>query len=203
MSRTSLRRLTLVAVIFIGGLARAEAGPPLICQAFPTLDAPSLPWKATGNSWNGADPRYDLAKLTSDTLRLLTPQTPVLARMEIMRRATIYAARRQDVANELLSRVMDRVNRAEAEGRSDTAAWFDAGYLVESYRQAIVLAEWDMLPAADKTRWMREVPSTVDGYALVRRALAASDATPEMELAAALMTHGALSEAHLAKARGR
>ncbi len=62
--------------------------------------------------------------------------------MENLRRATIYAARDRKAAAELMSALM---KRAEAGGSRDALAWFDAGYLVESYRQASHIYKWDML----------------------------------------------------------
>ena len=44
-----------------------------------------------GQNWNTPDPVVRRAKLTADTLRLLSADAPILARMENMRRATIYA----------------------------------------------------------------------------------------------------------------
>ena len=72
----------------------AEAGPPAICHQFQTGGAPSLPW-AEGSGWRRTVPSYDLHRLTDDTLRLLTPTTPVLARMETLRRATIRSEERR------------------------------------------------------------------------------------------------------------
>ena len=43
--------------------------------------APLLPW-AQGQGWNTPGPSYDVHKLTADTLKLLTPDAPILARME-------------------------------------------------------------------------------------------------------------------------
>ena len=74
----------------------AEAGPPLICHPFDAGSAALLPW-GPGQGWNAPDRAYDVQRLPADTLRLLTPTTPVLARMEIMRRATIYASQNHTV----------------------------------------------------------------------------------------------------------
>ena len=77
------------------------------------------------------DRTYDVQRLTPDTLRLLTPSTPVLARMEIMRRATIYASQDRKVAIALMTAVLDRA-KAVPEASRDPLPWFDAGYLIES-----------------------------------------------------------------------
>ena len=68
------------------------AGPPLICHPFEIGTAASLPFGA-GRNWNSPLSTYDVNRLTADTLRLLNPETPMLVRMETLRRATIYAAR--------------------------------------------------------------------------------------------------------------
>ena len=54
-----------------------------------------------------------------------------------MRRATIYAMRDPAIAQELLKTVMARALATTSDGR----AWFDAGYLIESYKQAVHLRE--------------------------------------------------------------
>lgn len=205
MSTTLLRHLvrlcTLAALLVFGVLGHAEAGPPLICQPFSTLNTESLPWKASGDQWNGADPAYSPRSLSEDTLRLLSAAIPVLARMETMRRASIYAMRHPGGSYDLLVRVIGRALNAAAEGRSSTLAWFDAGYLVESYRQAGILDGWETRPPKfEGQRTLRDTIAELNGYAWVRRALDSADATPEMELAAALMTQGAMSKAHLSKA---
>ena len=146
-------RRVLTAVVALGvvlSLARAaEAGPPLICHPFDAGNAPLLPW-ARGQGWNTPDRSYDVQRLTADTMRLLTPDAPVLARMENLRRATIYAAQDRRVAAELLSAVLGQALTAAASGSRDALPWFDAGYLIESYRQASAIYKWDMLSASRK-----------------------------------------------------
>ena len=162
--------------------ASSEAGAPLICHPFQTDAAPALPW-GDGSSWNTPDRRYDERNLTQDTLRLLTPSAPVLARMENLRRATIYASRDSRVADQLLAAVLARAQAPNA----DAQALFDAGYLIESYKQAVHLH--------------RRAAPGVDGYAMVRRAIATANGNSEMEFAASLMTQGAASEAHRRRAQ--
>jgi hypothetical protein len=160
----------------------AEAGPPLICHPFQTLHADLLAWGA-GPGWNTPDQRYDVQRLTTDTLRLLARDAPVLSRMENMRRAAIYATRNRQVAEELLAAVLAR---ASAPGASRLAI-FDAGYLIETYKQAAHL-----FGGAVTNR---------DGYSMVLRAIELSPQAAEMEFAAALMTSGAASTTHLQRAR--
>ncbi|MBI3666261.1 MAG: hypothetical protein HY236_08570, partial [Acidobacteria bacterium] len=138
----------------------------------------------------------DLARLADDTLALLAPETPVIARMETLRRAALYAQKDPRVADELESRLMARVLDAAAKGNADALVWFDAGYLAESYKQATLMS-----PKS------RPAPG-LNGYTWVSKALALRGNDPEMQFAAALITVYDVSlrgkrpnhEAHLQKA---
>jgi hypothetical protein len=188
-----------VASLLVAGLA--YAGPPLICHQFDAGGAPLLPWAAaaSGSAWNNPDRSYDVKKLTTDTLRLLSPDAPILARMENMRRATIYAGQDQRVAAELLSAVLARAQADAGKGR-DPLAWFDAGYLVESFRQATHIYKWNMLEPAERSTWtLRNEPKGVDGYAMVRKALSLAPSA-EMEFAASLMKEGTVGAEHRRRA---
>ena len=81
-------------------------------------------------------PPYDIKKLVADTTAVLTPDSPVLTRMENLRRATIYAMRDPVVAEQLLKALMTRALSTTNDG----GAWFDAGYLIEAYRRATTCA---------------------------------------------------------------
>ena len=178
---------TLAAFVLFGWMSgTAEAGPPLICHPFDAGSAPLLPW-GPGTSWNSPDRSYDVHRLTADTLQLLTPTTPVLARMEIMRRATIYAGKDKKVAGALLKAVLDRA-RALPQHSRDSLSWFDAGYLIESYRQNEGSAGWKMAEGAG------------DGYGHVKKALQLAGQNAEMEFAASLMQQGAVAAEHRRRA---
>jgi hypothetical protein len=197
-------RRVLTAVVALGvvlSLARAvEAGPPLICHSFDAGNASLLPW-ARGQGWNTPDRNYDVQRLTADTMRLLSPDAPILARMENLRRATIYAAQDRRVAAELLAAVLAQALTASAAGSRDALPWFDAGYLIESYRQASSIYKWDMLSATEKTSWtIRSEPQNLDGYRFVQKALELSRSNAEMEYAASLMKEGAASAEHRRRA---
>ena len=180
--------------------ARVEAGPPAICHQFQTGGAPSLPW-AEGSGWRRTVPTYDLQRLADDTLRLLTPATPVLARMETIRRATVYASTDARVASELLSRVLGRAIDGVAGGPANRHALFDAGYLVESYRQASLIHKHEMLRGAEKNAWqLRETPKGLDGYSWIASALTMGPQHPEMEFGASRVSEGTTSQAHVGKA---
>jgi hypothetical protein len=173
---------TLFAVaLIIAHPAISEAGPPLICHPFQTAGTGLLPW-GQGPGWNTPDHRYDVQRVPEETLRLLTADAPILTRMEIMRRAVIYAAQDARVADRLLAGVTSRVSNA-----ANPIALFDAGYLIETFKQAAHI-------------YGRTV-TTADGYAMVKKALLVGGSNSEMEFAAALMTSGQASAAHLQRAR--
>ena len=199
-----MTRVIPAACLAVAMLALAspavEAGPPAICHQFQTGGAPSLPW-ADGAGWRRPLPTYDRGRLVEDTLKLLTPTTPVLARMETIRRATIYASTDSQVASELLSRVLGRALDGVASGPANRLALFDAGYLVETYRQASLIHKYDMLSGSERGAWkLRDAPKGLDGYAWIVSALSMGPADPEMEFGASRTVQGPRSEAHLRKA---
>lgn len=164
----------------------AWAGPPLICQQFDIGSAASLPWKS-GADWHGADPSYNLAHLSADTLALLTPSAPVRFRMETLRRAAIYATSDRRLPAEVMSRLMARVLDVEAAGKSDPLIWFDAGYFAETVRQATFVYRYNMLTQAEKTSWqLRGDTPRVDGYPWVQKAIRQGGIS--MDYALSLMT---------------
>jgi hypothetical protein len=194
-----IRRSLAAAGLLLMVAAAAEAGPPLICHPFDAGNARLLPW-STGQGWNTPDRTYDVQKLTADTLALLTTETPVIARMEVLRRATIYAAQDKEVAEHLLAAVVART--ASGNGARDPLAWFDAGYVIESYRQASQIYKWDMLSSAERAKWaLRSEPKGPDGYSLVTKAISMAGNNPEMEYAASLMKQGPEGAAHRRRAQ--
>jgi hypothetical protein len=117
---------------------------------------------------------YDLKNLTRDTLAILDSSTPVLVRMETLRRATIYARQDPQVAKELLTRLQGRAANSDAAGHPDALAWFDVGYLTETYKQWIGKGEPN--------------PATgLDGYGLIEKAISLRGQDPEMEFVGALV----------------
>ena len=143
----------------------AQAGPPLICHSFEIGQAKSLPLASHGWNLSGSE-NYDTKNLAGDTLEILKPDTPVLVRMETLRRATLYARRDPVAAKELLARLHARATAAESAGHPDALAWFDAGYLVETYKQWL----GQNLPHMTDGMRMYPNPATgVDGYAMVKK----------------------------------
>jgi hypothetical protein len=137
MNRLDCRAAAFALTLALCLPATAVAGPPLICHPFETGQAALLPW-GDGSSWNTPDRGFEVRRLTQETLRLLSPAAPIIARMENMRRATIYAAQDDRVASELMSAVLARALASMAGGTPNPHALFDAGYLIESYKQAVV-----------------------------------------------------------------
>ncbi|HYW99494.1 MAG TPA: hypothetical protein VE822_10315 [Candidatus Elarobacter sp.] len=192
MTRSMIRSLRLFIAVAAATLTLAtvvQAGPPLICHTIEIAQAKSLPW--ISHNWNlSGGETYDTKNLVRDTLNILAPDTPVLVRMETLRRATLYARKDPVAAKELLARLHARATSAESSGHPDALAWFDAGYLVETYKQWI----GQNLPhMTDGMRLDTNPDAGVDGYALVKKALALRTSAlrgddPQMEFAAALIT---------------
>lgn len=162
-----------VALAILVLAPQAQAGSPLLCWPFDIGDAKSLPWG--GGNWRAPHPNYDTSKLVEDTLALLTPQTPVLVRMETLRRATIYADSNPRLAQELAAKLLERAQSAEAKGHADALAWFDAGYLLQTFRDTAHLAR------------ERFVTSAEDGYPMIEKAIRLRGNDAEMEFAAAII----------------
>jgi len=181
--RTPMIRSSRFVVVLLATLLSlatlTKAGPPLICHSVEIGAAKSLPW--ISHDWNlSGGETYDTKNLVRDTLEILAPDTPVLVRMETLRRATLYARKDSRAAKELLARLHARATSAESSGRPDALAWFDVGYLAEAYKQWIGQS-W-MKVAKDE----QNPAAGVDGYA--------SD--PQMEFAAALITLSGPAEEH-------
>ena len=189
---TITRSLVAVAVVSLFATP-ALAGPPLICVPFEVEGGKLIAW-GHGPGWNTPHHSYDIKRLVADTDALLTTDAPILTRMENMRRATIYAMRDPQIAHQLLKKVMNRALATTTDGR----AWFDAGYLIESYRQALHL-RGGRKPALQTWAAVDET-IRVDGYNWVKKAMAMSPPSAEIEFAASLMTQGAVAATHRAKA---
>src|SRR4029077_18669770 len=117
-----------------------------------------------GTNWNSPLASYNTARLADDVVKLLDTSAPVLTRMENLRRATIYAQKDPVLARQLLEAVMGRALSTHTGGAQ---AWFDAGYLIESYKQAVMIRGKKGEPA-----WTA-VDETIktDGYGFVKKAM--------------------------------
>jgi len=170
--------LPVLAVLTLA--SPAVAGPPLLCHPFDIGPARSLPWDGSG-SWFHGRAGYQLSNLVADTEALLTPQTPVIVRMETLRRAAIYASRDAAVASKLLSRLMDR---AQA-GRPDPLALLDAAYVLEAFRQITYLDRMAEFQGQGKA--LKQLVAGKDGYAMVKKSLELKPGDASLEFAAALV----------------
>jgi hypothetical protein len=163
---------------------------------------PKLPTTTHTTNWNAPDPSYDIRRLTTDTMRLLGSDAPILARMENLRRAAIYAARDASVARQLLAAVLGRALTSAVSpagnGSSQAAlAYFDAAYVIEAYRQG----SYGYGTPQPRDSWTLEPPPAgLDGYVLMKKAIALAGSSAEMEFAASLMSQGAAASAHRARA---
>lgn len=173
-----------------------HAGTPLICHPYAIGDARSLP--GSDGDWKGVNPNYDRTNLVRDTLALLTDDTPVIVRMETLRRAAIYATAGmrgwstqtgfsdEDRANTsaLVEKLRARADAAPAKSRA--LALFDLGFFAETLRHT-------------------GVAPSLDGYPLLMQARALRGADAEMEFALALASSWPRQRPeraeHLAKAR--
>ena len=177
----STRALFTLGLVALLAPASLHAGPPLICHPYEIGAAQSLPGTTDGSHWLGLDRNYDRKNLVRDTLALLTPEMPILVRMETLRRAALYTtnelknwktdgsgytAEDRALAFGLLEKLRERTNE---KGATRTLALFDAGFFAETLRQT------SMDPG-------------VDGYPLLAQAAAARPNDPEIQFALALVS---------------
>ena len=185
MTRLSLRSatgiLTLVALAATADVAMA--GPPLLCHPFDIGTAKSLTWD-NSNGWQGRVGATNMKTLVADTEALLTPDTPVIVRMETLRRAAIYASTDAQAATELFTRLQARAGSAKSGGLET----FDAGYLIETFRQISDMERWTR-DDGSKIQFaaLKSLVGKADGEAMVQQTLAARNGEPALEFAAALI----------------
>lgn len=182
MSRRAPRVCMAAAVLLVAMsvASPAVAGPPMLCHPFDIGDARSLPWDGS-RSWFHVRADYPIANVVRDTEALLTPSTPVIVRMETIRRAALYATLDREVAATLFARISARAQDPKA----GALALLDATLLTETYRQ---LAKLD--PFSDhrpRARIARAVVGSADSRALLARTLAASPDDAAVQFAAALI----------------
>jgi len=174
--------LLAVALLFAGG---ALAGPPLLCHPFEIAGAPSLPW---GKGWNNPHRGYDISSLPRDTQALLGAQVPVIARMESLRRAAIYASGNGTVARQLAVQLDARVAGAK-DGNSKALTLFDAGYFAETLQDIARLQGYDM-PGVGKVDLaaVNAILAKGDGSVRIAQAIALRPGDPALRFAAALVS---------------
>ncbi len=127
MQRLIATTSLLAALMLVS--SSAVAGPPCVCWPVEVGDAPTL---ETENRTP--------TQIADDTLRLLKPSLPVLARMEVLRRSAAALQGEPVLVDRVFGRLCARVldvetGKAEHPGR----AWFDAGYAAQAFQQAGML----------------------------------------------------------------
>jgi hypothetical protein len=189
----AVRHVLAASALIASTAALVLAGPPLICHPFDIGTAKSLPFGDASRNWRAVDPDYDRSRLVDDTLALLTPSTPVVVRMETLRRAIAYVGDDRTRAAALLAAVQARAVKAP-KSDAEALALFDAAYLVDAYQQM-----------KGYGTGLDTLTGGADGYAMLRTAMQRRPDDPAMHLAAALMTSGKdrrpLHAAHVQKAR--
>jgi len=162
------------SAMFLSAVSPALAGPPLVCHTIKIEGAKSLPF---GTGAFDADSGYDRARMADDVLALLNAGTPVLVRMETLRRATVYAKKNEAVATRLAQSLAGRASK-EKGTPAEALRVFDVSYLAGCLHQYGVAADWSGIPEG----WTAD-----EGYAGVQEAISLSHGDPAMEFAAALM----------------
>jgi hypothetical protein len=160
-----MKHATMIAAAIALFANSAIAGLPMTCQQFEIGNAPSLPW----GSGNRTVDSYDISHLATDTLALLTPDTPVIVRMETLRRSVFYSGEKAGIARQLSDLLVERANKPGA----DPLAAFDAGYFIETMHQY----------AHDKSDPLKGM----DGYALAKKSLSSARDVAAVEYGLALM----------------
>ena len=195
------RTILSVVIASLAIAVPALAGPPLLCHPFEIGSAKSLPWVGE-KSWDEGQPGYKLGRLVADTEALLTLSTPVIVRMETLRRAALYASTDARVASDLIKRFITRAEASEIAGKPDALAYLDAAYLAGAFNEITMMGrakEWEQRSAN-----AREVKGRLDAYALITKSVALRPSDPAIQFAAALISadeHRGEYPAHAAKAR--
>ncbi len=197
---TSLTALFVVFALMIA--TPALAGPPLLCHPFEIGTARSLPWD--GTQWWRGRPDYKLTNLVADTEALLTSSTPIIVRMETLRRAVLYASQDRAVATRLFVTTMDRVQNLRKSGHPDALTLFDAAYVTTALQQVRALG--DMSEFRGRWQIVDGVVGDANGYALIEESLKLRPDDPTLEFAAAVIAagdkaHRSAYDKHARKAR--
>ena len=152
--------------------------------------------------WSNGLPGYDIQHVVADTEALLTPSTPVIVRMETLRRAALYASQDAKVASALLDRMLNRARSAEAAGHPDAMAFLDAAYVSEAFREIAMLGDSSQFRA--RAAAVRPLVENGRGYSLIERSLTLRPNDAALHFAAALIAadnNRAAYTDHAAKAK--
>ena len=195
------RKILSIAIASLAIAAPALAGPPLLCHPFEIGTAKSLPWVGQ-KSWDEGQPGYKLENLVADTEALLTPSTPVIVRIETLRRAALYASADARVASILIKRLLSRAEASEMAGRPDPLAYLDAAYIAGAFNEITMMGrakEWE-----ERSANANKVKGSLDAYGLITKSVALRPSDPAIQFAAALISsdgHRSEYPNHAAKAR--
>ena len=173
------RRLLTALALTLTIAAPALAGPPLLCHPFDIGTATSLPWNDTG-TWSRGRADYPIKQLVADTEAILQPGTPVIVRMETLRRAAIYASQDPAVASALVDRLTVKASKA-----TDPLAPLDAAYLIGALRQITMLGR--DADFRDRVDGVKGVVNGRDAGVFLTQAVHARPSDPAVAFAAALI----------------
>ena len=185
---THSHRILTAFAVTLAVAAPAVAGPPLLCHPFDIGSAQSLPWDGT-RGWSHGRSDYSLKSLVQDTERLVQPDTPVVLRMETMRRAAIYATQDPAVAAALLDALGSpaRVSR-------DPLASLDVAYAIEALNQITMLGPGSEF--GDRLAGVKRVLAGRNAAPLVEAAAKARPSDPAVSFAAAMILMGKDKDAY-------
>jgi hypothetical protein len=165
--------------------APALAGPPLLCHPFDIGTARSLPWDGTAG-WSQGRGDYSIALLVGDTEAILQPGTPVIVRMETVRRAAIYASQDPAVASALIAKLSAKAGGSQS--AADGLAALDAAYLIEALHQITMLGQSGEF--RDRIAGVKRALAEHEASPFLAQAVAARPSDPAVAFAAALITIG-------------
>jgi hypothetical protein len=196
--RNALRLTSIAALALVVSAQAVYAGPPLLCHPFDIGTAASLPWSGS-SSWFDGRSDYRIANLVADTEALLGPSTPVVVRMETLRRAAIYASRDPHVAAALLDRLAAKATASKSAGRADARALMDVAYATEALRQIAQIG--GVQGYKQHAAAIAALVLGRDGTRDMAASLAASPDDPALAFAAALIASDKDRGAYLAHAQ--
>lgn len=173
-------RLFASGVLTLALAAPALAGPPLLCHPFDIGSAKSLPWTNSSSWFDGRNTDYPTANLVADTEAILQPATPVVVRMETLRRAAIYASRDDKAAAALVDRLAWR-----AKGPDPLAA-LDAAYIIQALRQMSAVGDNGKMGVSGSA--LRQIVEGRNVPAYVAAAVQGRPSDPGVAFAAALIS---------------
>ena len=181
MLRRSIGAFVVIAAFSLACAPVIAGYVTWLIHPFDIGKAESLPWGAHSSSGRTD---YNLANLIPDTEALLTPSTPIVVRLETLRRAVIYASRDRQVAEQLLRRFTERAFASEHAASRDGLAFLDAAFVIDALWQ---VGQHSNPPFTELARQVRGLAGGAEGYELVKKGLALHPDDPAYEFGAALI----------------